>query len=74
MALALDETEERSKSSAIVRFVCLSLAGGLNFMTSLVRFVIHADLFSGGSDKYIVSLLLQIYDRNFEITNTMAMA
>ena len=40
MALALDETEERSKSSAIVRFVCLSLAGGLNFMTSLVRFAI----------------------------------
>ena len=42
MALALDETEERSKSVAIVRFVCLSLAGGLNFMTSLARLAIRS--------------------------------
>ena len=41
VALALDETKESLKSSAIVRFVCLSLAGDLNFMMSLARFAIN---------------------------------
>ena len=60
MALALDETEERSKSFAIVWFVCLSLAGGRNFMTSLARFAIK-DAISSDEQKHISNGLLTMY-------------
>ena len=62
VAFALEKTEESSTTSAIVRFVCLSLAGGLDFydVTRALRYYMRCTM--GESRLSSLALMYIKYD------------